>query len=518
MSKLPPLAAAAIFLAVATAHASETRKAEPFIGVTHYQVIQSAEGDKKAPVLPRPMVVNILEIDTKAPGVRFEMSAGNGDVPGEITRGTTRAFLDKVGAQIGCNVGFYNVKADYGGLNTDLNHLAASDGDVYSKAKGDEWVFDVSKDGKPRIAKADGPDAETIDKGTKVYNAAGGNQPMLRGGEVVAPPDDGYTKALNPHTAVGVSKDKTKVYLVTVDGRQAGYSEGMRTDEMAKLMLKFGAWDAINFDGGGSTTLAIDDTDDGRADSRLLNSPSDNSSPAKPGTDRVVANSLAVFAKYNPKYAALPPAPRPKLENALDLLKQKTTIDDFESGAGHFAAAMTSGQNKGVAAKSTAAVDASTAHDGKASLKVTVVADESKKEDFQLRLLSGDATPKTNAVDGKALGNDGFVGVWLKRDAGKEPLFVSIIVDEGTPSVVSTERGQSFEVKADGQWHLYQWGLNEDAKWFNYNGGNGTIDGPNVFVDSLIFRTAKNAEAGGGAFGGTVWVDGLTYNPDGRVE
>lgn len=498
------------------ARAAETRKAEPFVGVTHYQVIQAAENDEKSPKLPRPVVVNILEIDTTAPGVRFEMSPGNGATPGEVTRETTRAFMDKIGAQLGINVGFYDTKAKYGGLDTDLIHLASSNGDVFSKAKGGEWVFDVSKDGRPRIGKADAPEATTIDGGTKVYNAAGGNQPMLRGGEVVTP-DDGYTKALNPHTAVGVSRDKKKVYLVTVDGRQQGYSEGLRTDEMARLMLRFGAWDAINFDGGGSTTLAIDDTDDGKADSRLLNSPSDQSSPAKAGTDRVVANSLAVFARYNPKYVPLPPVPRPKLENALELVKVRTTLDDFEAGLGHFGeGAMTSGSNKGVDARSKATVDGTVAHEGKASLRVEVVGQT--HADFQLRLLSGGAQQKANAIDGKAMGNDGFVGVWLKREVGQEPLYVSLVVDEGTPSAVSTERGQSFEVKADGEWHLYQWGLNEDARWFNYNGGDGRVDGPNVFVDSLLFRTAKNTDAGGGAFSGTIWVDGLTYNPDGRVE
>lgn len=498
------------------ASASETRKAEPFVGVTHYQVIQTAE-DKGSPELPRPVVVNILEIDVTAPGVKFEMSPGNGDAPGEITRGTTRKFVDSIGAQIGINVGFYDTKANYGGLNTDLMHLAASKGDVYSPAHGDEWIFDVSPDGKPRIAKADGKDAATA-AGVKVHNAAGGNQPMLANGEVVAPPDSGYTKALNPHTAVGVSKDKTKVYLVTVDGRQNGYSEGMRTDEMARLMLQFGAWDAINFDGGGSTTMVIDDTDNKTQDAHLLNSPSDNSSPAKAGSERVVANSLAVFATPKAGYVPLPAVPRPKMEDGLELVKARTVIDNFDADAGHFAGAVVaSGSTKGVGEKSSATLDASVKHDGTSSLKIDVVADSSGAESI-LRLLSGDASPKTNKIDGKAMGNDGFVGLWLRREKSETPLFVSIVVDEGTPSAVATERGQVYEVKADGQWHLYQWGLNEDAKWFNYNGGNGKIDGPNVFVDSFLFRTARNPDEKGVPFNGTIWMDSLTYNPEGHIE
>ena len=369
----------------------------------------------------------------------------------------------------------------------------------------------------PRIVKADAAGRDDRRQGTTVYNAAGGNQPMLRGGEVVAP-DDAYTKALNPHTAVGVSKDHAKVYLAAVDGRQNGYSEGLRTDELARLMLKFGAWDAINLDGGGSTTMAMDDTDDGKADSRLVNSPSDNSSPAKPGTDRVVANSLAVFAKFNPKYVPLPPVPRPTMEDGLELLKSRTVIDDFEADAGHFSGPVAAAtQTKGVDAKSTATLDAAVAKSGKSSLKVTIVPDATAAVEPSLRLISGDATPKTNAIAGKAMGNDGFVGVYLRREPGATPLYVAIVVDEGTPSAVATERGPYREVVADGQWHLYEWGLNEDAKWFNYNGGNGKIDGPNVFVDSLLFRSAKLDEKGG-PLAGAVWIDALTYEPSGHVE
>ena len=507
-----------LLVATSLSHASDVHKSEPFVGVTQYQIVQGLNDDK-SPKLPRPVVINILEIDTKAPGIRFEMSPGNGDAPGEVHRETTRAFVDSVGAQIGINVGFYDTKANYGNLNTDLNFLAASNGDVFSPAKGGEWVFDISKNNVPRILKAGPKDSKTIGNDSPVFNAGGGNQPMLHDGEVVTP-DDAYTKALNPHTAIGVSRDAKKVYLVVVDGRQSGYSEGMRTDELARIMLKYGAWDAINFDGGGSTTMVMDDVDDKKAVSRLVNSPSDNSSPAKAGTDRVVANSFAVFATPKAGYVPLPPVPRPELKDGLELLKTRTVIDDFEDGKlGHFGGSLTAANStKGIDAKSSVTVDSSIAQAGKSSLKLSLVADAAKKEDgFQLRLLSGDASPKTNIIDGKAMGNDGCVGVYLRREAGGPPLFVSMIVDEGTPSAVATERGQAFEVKADGQWHLYEWGLNEDAKWFNYNGGNGTIDGPNVFIDSLLFKTTKGDDKGE-PFTGDIWVDTVTYEPGGHIK
>ncbi len=57
----------------------------------------------------------------------------------------------------------------------------------------------------------------------------------------------------NPRTAMGASADGKKVYLVTVDGRQKG-GKGLTLSGMASLMIELGCYNAINFDGGGSTT------------------------------------------------------------------------------------------------------------------------------------------------------------------------------------------------------------------------------------------------------------------------
>jgi phosphodiester glycosidase/type IX secretion system substrate protein len=86
----------------------------------------------------------------------------------------------------------------------------------------------------------------------------------------------------HPRTAVGFSSDSTKIYLITVDGRQAGYSVGMSLYELADYMLGWGIYQGINLDGGGSTTMVA------RGD--VVNSPSD------PGGERTVANALMVVS------------------------------------------------------------------------------------------------------------------------------------------------------------------------------------------------------------------------------
>lgn len=88
-----------------------------------------------------------------------------------------------------------------------------------------------------------------------------------------------FTRRAHPRTAAGVAADG-KLLLVTVDGRQP-HSRGVSLPEMAEVMLGLGATDAINLDGGGSTTMV--------ALGLVLNAPSD-------GSLRPVANALAVFA------------------------------------------------------------------------------------------------------------------------------------------------------------------------------------------------------------------------------
>jgi hypothetical protein len=60
----------------------------------------------------------------------------------------------------------------------------------------------------------------------------------------------------HPRTAVGVKADGS-VFMVAMDGRQVGYSQGATLYEMADLMLSYGAVTAYNFDGGGSTTMVL---------------------------------------------------------------------------------------------------------------------------------------------------------------------------------------------------------------------------------------------------------------------
>lgn len=91
-----------------------------------------------------------------------------------------------------------------------------------------------------------------------------------------------FANARHPRTAAGIRKDG-RLALVTVDGRQPAKSVGMTIAELSALMLEIGCDEAINLDGGGSTTMVIN--------GKVVNSPSDAAG------ERAVSDALLVLKK-----------------------------------------------------------------------------------------------------------------------------------------------------------------------------------------------------------------------------
>ncbi|HZZ44614.1 MAG TPA: phosphodiester glycosidase family protein [Tepidisphaeraceae bacterium] len=499
------------------AFALEVRTAEPYLGVTEYQYIQTA-ADTSAGSLPRDVVAEVLEIDVKTAGIQFLMSPGNGTLPGEVTQSTTSAFVNSVGAQIGINGSFFDTNPPYTptGVYTDLTYVAASQGSVYSPDAGGESLFNITAANVASIETAGAAGSLTAKNGSALYNAIGGNLRILSGGKLVNT-GGSYATTLNPHTAIGVSKDGSKVFLMTDDGRQPGFSDGMYTYEMAQILADLGAWNAVNLDGGGSTTMVMDDSNDGKQDARIIDSPSDDSTTTGPGVQRVVGNNMAVFATINPNYVPLPNLAYPGQAGVVPYLMTPAVFDRFEGSAGHFATgALASGSNHNISSASTVSVDTTHAEEGKSSLKVSIVNTNGATKQMQLRLLSGGGTPTANLYNGDSMSSTGYFGFWLMLPTGSSPLYVATMLDDGTTTSNGLEISTFKNVVADGAWHLYQWALFDADSWNNYSGGNGAIGGPDVFLDSIYFSSAA-ATSGGTNFSGTVWVDGISYNPLGVV-
>lgn len=118
---------------------------------------------------------------------------------------------------------------------------------------------------------------------SQLQQAVGGHAQLVKDGQVVSkilPRVDGK----QPRTAVGVSQDGKRLLLVTVEGSK--YSRGLTMEELAQLMFDLGSYQAVNFDGGGSTTLAAQRLAETQA--TLINN-------TKYGGLRAVPTALGIF-------------------------------------------------------------------------------------------------------------------------------------------------------------------------------------------------------------------------------
>lgn len=111
----------------------------------------------------------------------------------------------------------------------------------------------------------------------------GGGPVLVRDGKINIPyTEEGFGKgfALNrhPRTAIGRTANGD-LWLVAIDGRQK-MSDGATLEETAQILLRLGCTDAINLDGGGSTTIQLFDI--------VLNRPSD-------GKERAICNAILFF-------------------------------------------------------------------------------------------------------------------------------------------------------------------------------------------------------------------------------
>lgn len=146
-------------------------------------------------------------------------------------------------------------------------------------------VFAIDSAGAPRILVL-----RLGEQGLEPFHpleAVGGQPVIVRRGEVTTEAVDtnAFATTRHPRTAVGITRDG-RLLLVVVDGRQVPYSAGMSLAELAELMRALGAVDALNLDGGGSTTMVARDPAIGKLG--IVNRPSD-----KEG-ERPVGNALAV--------------------------------------------------------------------------------------------------------------------------------------------------------------------------------------------------------------------------------
>ena len=246
-----------------------------FQGVTYERVVRTT---------PRPLVLHFVTVDLTAPGLNFLVTPP--DKPGSdhpLLARTTSAFLRESQAKVAINGDFYFPYHPQDREPVGIESYASSRGIAYGK-DGRRWTHPalcVSRENQAVI--------RLVRRGeTAPYNAIGGDRLLLENGQVTAAAK--LEQRLNPRTGVGLDKSGRHLLMLVADGRQPGYSEGVTLEELAGLLREKGAFTALNFDGGGSCTLAVQPK---VGQVEVWNRPV-NSVVA--GTERPVANHLAFFA------------------------------------------------------------------------------------------------------------------------------------------------------------------------------------------------------------------------------
>jgi len=233
---------------------------------------------------PRRLRGVALRIDLRAEGVSFLATPANGERPGETDAQLTSAFLAEHGLQAAINAAPFDRVHEQPGQPQDVRGLLVSEGKKVSRA-GESPALLIDRKNRAWIEES------MSSVPASAWNAVGGFAVIVEGGEPTGRGD----QKLHPRTAAGVSKDGRWLFLVVIDGRQFGHSGGVSTAELASLFLHLGAWDAINLDGGGTSTLVVAGLDGAP---KILNSPVHG---GLPGRERLSACHLGVRAQPLPE-------------------------------------------------------------------------------------------------------------------------------------------------------------------------------------------------------------------------
>lgn len=206
---------------------------------------------------PRPLRIHHLRIDLANPHIEVAAVLGDDpDGPGPATAQLTSplTLAQRSGAIALVNANPWQSLPDASGQRTtnwqpgmpvETLGLAVSQGQLRSKPLDAHCAFWIDTEGRPHIG-------QPGDLGQVRVGVAGFAQ-LVRSGKLLPPPQG----PIHPRTALGLDRTGRWLYLVVVDGRQSGYSEGMANLELAAYMRDLGCHDAANLDGGGSSIMML---------------------------------------------------------------------------------------------------------------------------------------------------------------------------------------------------------------------------------------------------------------------
>ncbi|MFB8789155.1 MAG: phosphodiester glycosidase family protein [Potamolinea sp.] len=254
------------------------------------QLFQGVVYRRQVRSTPRNLMLHIVAIDLKAPGIKLLLTPGKqvSDLKGSNAQ-ITSEFLKKYNLQLAINASYFHPFYEHHpwdyyprrGDRVKVLGQAISNGNSYSPAAPGWPILCISEQQRAQIVQ------DTCPRGT--LQAVAGAQILVEHGKSIIKEDSVKPKELHPRTAVAIDEKGEKLWLILVDGRQPFYSEGVTLAELKNIAMELGADSVLNLDGGGSTTLVMA----GCCGLHLLNSPIHTKIPMR---QRPVANHLGIYA------------------------------------------------------------------------------------------------------------------------------------------------------------------------------------------------------------------------------
>jgi len=221
--------------------------------------------------------INVLDINLRKADIALSFAYS------DSTRIKTSTFAREQDAIAAINGSYFDVK-NGGSVNFfktggEVNAHTTQTMPVYRE----NAAIAIDASGKPTIIRKPEAGWET----TALPEVLSSGPLLVFGGEKETMVQQAFNTNRHPRTAIGITKDR-HLLLVTVDGRSSE-AQGMSNEELAQLMLALGCTEALNLDGGGSTTMWIAS----KGTEGIINYPSDNKAYDQKG-ERAVANAVLI--------------------------------------------------------------------------------------------------------------------------------------------------------------------------------------------------------------------------------
>ncbi|HVK57865.1 MAG TPA: phosphodiester glycosidase family protein [Candidatus Kapabacteria bacterium] len=253
----------------------------------------SISTNEPGPEIVRRQVVYALRVDLLDPDVEFFTTPRitNYSAFREVAAYTGTEFLRRNNLQVVINANYFDNGTYYlpEGTPMALHGLEVSQGEVVSTNSSAAYAATITFDqtNAPTFIRSNWPPVSN----EGIYTAVAGNATVVAGGTNVGTRFD-----VDPRTVFGLSEDRRYLFLVAIDGRQPGYSEGATLFECGEWLLALGASDGINVDGGGSTLIVFEDS---TGQPVRVNS---SSAVADSGRERTVGSHFGIYAKPLPGF------------------------------------------------------------------------------------------------------------------------------------------------------------------------------------------------------------------------